>query len=140
MNFLQLISFANIHHGDENLDSIIEIQGLNGAFLRTFIITTMKRETIPSKRCVVKNKLNNHQNQNQNNKTETISKICGDKHCKTIKQDGKIIREYGNATINELDQVYSSSTDNNNQAIIYGNRRLDFFYKTFFLNKIFLFK
>ncbi|CAF3873984.1 unnamed protein product [Rotaria sp. Silwood1] len=101
MNFLQLISFANIHHGDENLDSIIELQGLNGAFPRAFIITTMKRETIPSE-----------------SKTETISKMCGDKHRKIIKQDGKIIREYGNATINELDQVYSSSTDSNDQAII----------------------
>ncbi|CAF3604591.1 unnamed protein product [Rotaria sp. Silwood1] len=104
MNFLQLISFENIHHGDENLDSIKEIQGLNGAFPRTFIITTMKREIIPSE-----------------------SKIYGDKHRKTIKQDGKIIREYGNATINELDQVYSSSNDNNDQAIICGNRRSDFF-------------
>ncbi|CAF3777934.1 unnamed protein product [Rotaria sp. Silwood1] len=123
MNFLQLVSFANIHHGDENLDSIIEIQGLNGAFPRTFIITTMKREIIPSE-----------------SKTETISKIYGDKHCKTIKQNGKIIREYGNATINELDQVYSSSNDNNDPAIICENRRSDFFCQTFFLNKIFLFK
>ncbi|CAF5096976.1 unnamed protein product, partial [Rotaria sp. Silwood1] len=48
MNFLQLISFENIHHGDENLNSIKEIQSLNGAFPRTFIITTMKRETMPS--------------------------------------------------------------------------------------------
>ncbi|CAF3827190.1 unnamed protein product [Rotaria sp. Silwood1] len=104
MNFLQLTSFANIHHGNENLDSIIEIQGLNGAFPSTFIITTRKRETIPSE-----------------------NKIYGDKHRKIIKQDGKIIREYGNATINELDQVYSPSNDNNDQAIICENRRSDFF-------------
>ncbi|CAF3884622.1 unnamed protein product [Rotaria sp. Silwood1] len=90
------------HHGDENLDSTIEKHGLNGAFSRTFIITTTKRET---------------------KSPRTISKICGDKHHKTVKQDGKIIREYGNATTNELDQVDSSSNDNNDQAIICGNRR-----------------
>ncbi|CAF4941776.1 unnamed protein product, partial [Rotaria sp. Silwood1] len=33
------------HYGDENLDSTIEKHDLNEAFSRTFIITTMKRET-----------------------------------------------------------------------------------------------
>ncbi|CAF4971056.1 unnamed protein product [Rotaria sp. Silwood1] len=92
--------FRNNHHDDENLDSTIEKHGLNGAFPRTFIITTMKRET-----------------------KSPQTKIYGDKHDKTVKQDGKIIREYGNATTNELDQVDSSLNDNNDQAIIYGNRR-----------------
>ncbi|CAF5026392.1 unnamed protein product, partial [Rotaria sp. Silwood1] len=47
-----------------------------------------------------------------------MSKICGDKHHTTVKRGGKIIREYGNVTINELDQIDSSSNDNNDQPII----------------------
>ncbi|CAF4591789.1 unnamed protein product [Rotaria sp. Silwood1] len=34
--------WRNNHHGDENLDSPIAKHGLNGVFLRTFIITAMK--------------------------------------------------------------------------------------------------
>ncbi|CAF5128318.1 unnamed protein product, partial [Rotaria sp. Silwood1] len=45
------------HYGDENLDSTIEKHGLNGAFPRTFIITTMKRETTPSGRCVIEKQI-----------------------------------------------------------------------------------
>ncbi|CAF2837542.1 unnamed protein product [Rotaria sp. Silwood2] len=46
-------ALTNNHHGNENLDSTIEKYGLNGAFPRTFTITTMERETIPSERCVI---------------------------------------------------------------------------------------
>ncbi|CAF3804416.1 unnamed protein product, partial [Rotaria sp. Silwood1] len=45
------------HHGDENLDSTTEKHGLNGTFPRTFIITTMKRETTPSRRCVIEKQI-----------------------------------------------------------------------------------
>ncbi|CAF1377509.1 unnamed protein product [Rotaria sp. Silwood1] len=45
------------HYGDENLDSTIEKHGLNGAFPRTVIITTMKRETTPSGRCVIEKQI-----------------------------------------------------------------------------------
>ncbi|CAF3313137.1 unnamed protein product [Rotaria sp. Silwood2] len=49
--------FPNNHHDDENLDSTIEKHGLNGEFPRTFIMTTMKRETIPSERCVIEKQI-----------------------------------------------------------------------------------
>ncbi|CAF4014188.1 unnamed protein product [Rotaria sp. Silwood1] len=45
------------HYGDENLDSTIEKHDLNGAFPRTVIITTMKRETTPSGRCVIEKQI-----------------------------------------------------------------------------------
>ncbi|CAF1502664.1 unnamed protein product [Rotaria sp. Silwood1] len=49
--------FQNNHYGDENLDSTIEKHDLNGAFPRTVIITTMKRETIPTGRCVIEKQI-----------------------------------------------------------------------------------
>ncbi|CAF1264111.1 unnamed protein product [Rotaria sp. Silwood1] len=49
--------FSDNHHGDENLDSTTEKHGLNGTFPRTFIITTMKRETTPSRRCVIEKQI-----------------------------------------------------------------------------------
>lgn len=127
--------FLDNYRGDENLDSTIEQHGLNGAFPRTFssssMITTMKRETTPSGKCIIERKIQQSSNQNENNKTETISKICGDKHHITVKQDGKIIREYGNATIDELNEIDSLSNDNNDQPIIGGKRHSDFFKKLF---------
>ena len=62
------------------------------------MMTTMHRETTPSGRCIIERKVQQSFNQNEKNKTETVTKICGDKHHTTIKQDGNIIREYGNAT------------------------------------------
>ncbi|CAM4904777.1 unnamed protein product [Rotaria socialis] len=126
----------NNHYGDENLDSTIKEHGINGAFSRTVssssMMTTMKRETTPSRRCVIERKSQHSSNQNKNSKTETISKICGDKYHTTIKQDGKIIREYGNSTIDELDQIDSTPNDNNNdQPIVAGKRHSDFFKKLF---------
>ncbi|CAF1006300.1 unnamed protein product [Rotaria sp. Silwood1] len=52
----QLTEIYN-HYGDENLDSTIEKHGLNGAFPRTVVITTMKRETTPSGRCVIEKQI-----------------------------------------------------------------------------------
>ncbi|CAF5007292.1 unnamed protein product, partial [Rotaria sp. Silwood1] len=105
-DFLKFISFVDNHYGDGNLDSTIEKHGLNGAFPGTVIITTMKRETQHHREdALLKNKFNNHQIKMKIYKTETISKICGDKHHTTVKQDGKIIREYGNVTMNELNQI-----------------------------------
>ncbi|CAF4978575.1 unnamed protein product [Rotaria sp. Silwood1] len=49
--------FQNNHHGDENLDSTIEKHDLNKAFPRTFIITTMKRATTLSGRCVIEKQI-----------------------------------------------------------------------------------
>ncbi|CAF5088740.1 unnamed protein product, partial [Rotaria sp. Silwood1] len=49
--------FRNNHHGDENLDSAIEKHGLNGAFPRNFIITTMKRETKSPRTCVIEKQI-----------------------------------------------------------------------------------
>ncbi|CAF1554220.1 unnamed protein product, partial [Rotaria sp. Silwood1] len=46
-------------------------------------------------------------------------------HYTTVKQDCKIIREYGNATIDELDQIDSSSNDNNDQPTIGKKRHSD---------------
>jgi hypothetical protein len=127
-NFLNS-SFLDNHYGDENLDTTIEQHGLNSAFPRTFasssMITTIQRETTPSGQCVIEKKVQQSSNQNENNKTETISKICGDKYHTTIKQDGKIIREYGNSTLNELDQIDSS------QPIISGDKHSNFFKKLF---------
>jgi len=89
------------------------------------MITTIQRETTPSGQCIIEKKVQKSSNQNENNKTETISKICGDKYHTTIKQDGKIIREYGNSTLNELDQIDS------NQPIISGDKHSNFFKKLF---------
>jgi hypothetical protein len=95
------------------------------------MITTMQRETTPSGKCLIEKKVQHSSNQNEKSKTETISKICGDKYHTTIKQDGNIIREYGNSTLDELDQIDSSPNDDNNQPIISGNRHSDFFRKLF---------
>jgi hypothetical protein len=117
------------HYGDENLDSTIEQHGFNGAFPRTFssssMITTIQRETTPSGNCIIEKKVQQSSNENENNKTETISKICGDKYHTTIKQDGKIIREYGNSTLDQLNEIDS------NQPIINGDKYSDFFKKLF---------
>ncbi|CAF3709297.1 unnamed protein product [Rotaria sp. Silwood1] len=51
------VSFVDNHHGDENLDSTIEKHDLNKAFPRTFIITTMKRATTLSGRCVIEKQI-----------------------------------------------------------------------------------
>ncbi|CAF4021119.1 unnamed protein product [Rotaria sp. Silwood1] len=56
-NFHKLVSFVDNHHGDENLDSTIEKHDLNKAFPRTFIITTMKRATTLSGRCVIEKQI-----------------------------------------------------------------------------------
>ncbi|CAF5029397.1 unnamed protein product [Rotaria sp. Silwood1] len=53
----QFLSFVDNHHGDENLDSTIEKHDLNKAFPRTFIITTMKRATTLSGRCVIEKQI-----------------------------------------------------------------------------------
>ncbi len=127
--------FLDDRYGDENLDSTIEKHGLKGAFPSTFssssMITTMQRETTPSGKCLIEKKVQHSSNQNEKSKTETISKICGDKYHTTIKQDGNIIREYGNSTLDELDRIDSSPNDDNNQPIISGNRHSDFFRKLF---------
>jgi len=89
------------------------------------MITTIQRETTSSGNCIIEKKVQQSSNENENNKIETISKICGDKYHTTIKQDGKIIREYGNATLDELDKIDS------NQPIIGGNKHSDFFKRLF---------
>ncbi len=91
----------------------------------------MQRETTPSGKCLIEKKVQHSSNQNEKTQTETISKICGDKYHTTIKQDGNIIREYGNSTLDELDRIDSSPNDDNNQPIISGNRHSDFFRKLF---------
>lgn len=122
------------HSGDENLDSTIEQHGLRGAFPPTFssssTMTTMHRETTPLGRCIIERRVQQSLNQNEKNKTETVTKICGDKHHTTIKQDGKIIREYGNATLDELNQIDSSPSDDN-EPIVGGNKYSDLFKKLF---------
>ncbi|CAF4983958.1 unnamed protein product [Rotaria sp. Silwood1] len=59
--FFSTTEFQNNHQSDENLDSTIEKHDFNGAFPRTFssssIITTMKRETTPSGRCVIEKQI-----------------------------------------------------------------------------------
>jgi len=118
------------HYGDENLDSTIEQHGFNSAFPRTFSssskITTIQRETTPSGQCIIEKRIERSSNQNENNQTETISKICGDKYHTTIKQDGKIIREYGNSTLDELNEI-----DSNQSPIIGGDKHSNFFKKLF---------
>ena len=131
-----MLCFVDERYGDENLDSTIEKHGLNRAVPRTFssssMITTMQRETTPSGRCVIEKKIQHSSNQNENNKTETISKICGDKYHTTIKQDGKIIRQYGNSTMDELDEIDKlPNDDDNGRPIIGGNRHSDFFKRLF---------
>ena len=124
------ILFLDKPSGDENLDSTIEQHGFDSAFPRTFssssMMTTMQRETTPSGNCIIEKKVQHSSNNNTNNKTETISKICGDKYHTTIKQDGKIIREYGNSTLDELNQI-----DESNSPIVGGDKHSDFFKKLF---------
>ncbi len=86
----------------------------------------MQRETTPSGNCIIEKKVQHSSNNNTNNKTETISKICGDKYHTTIKQDGQIIREYGNSTLDELNKI-----DDSNQPILGGDKHSDFFKKLF---------
>ena len=137
--FLPLFTFCfflDDHHGDIDLDSTIEQRGFNGAFPRSFStsskITSMQRQTTPSGKCIIEKKVQQSSNQNENNKTETVTKTCGDKYHTTIKQDGKIIREYGNSTLDELNQIDSSPNDHDNdQPNIGGNRHSDFFKKLF---------
>jgi hypothetical protein len=118
--------------GDENLDSTIERHGFRGAFPSTFsssaMTTSLQRETTPSGRCIIEKKVQHSSNANETSKTETISKICGEKHHTTIKQDGKIVREYGNASLDELDQIDSSPDD---QPTLGGSRHSDFFKRLF---------
>lgn len=122
-------SFLDNHYGDENLDTTIEQHGFNSTFPKTFssssTITTMQRETTPSGKCILEKKVQQSSNENENNKTETITKVCGDKYHTTIKQDGKIIREYGNSTLDELNQIDSDP------PIIGGDKHSDFFKKLF---------
>jgi hypothetical protein len=94
-------------------------------------MTTMQRETTPSGNCVIEKKVQHSSNQNEKIKTETITKICGDKYHTTIKEDGKLIREYGNSTLDQLDEIDSSPNNDDNQPIIDGNRPSDFFRKLF---------
>jgi hypothetical protein len=94
----------------------------------------MQRQTTPSGKCLIEKKVQQSLNENDSNKTETITKTCGDKYHTTIRQDGRVIREYGNSTLDELNQIDSSSNDDNddnNQPIIGGNRHSDFFKKLF---------
>ena len=72
---------------------------LNGAFSPIFssssIMTTIHRETAPSGKCIIEKKVQQSFNQNEKkNKTETITKICGDKHYTIIRGDGNIARKY----------------------------------------------
>lgn len=117
--------------GDEILDSTIEQHGLNRAFPRTFsssstMMTSIQRETTPSGQCIIERKIQQSSNENDQNQTETISKICGDKYHTTIKQDGKIIREYGNSTLDELNEIDSKSP-----SILGGDKHSDFFKRIF---------
>jgi hypothetical protein len=120
-----ILLFLDNYQVDENLDSSIEEHGFRSAFPGTFssssTITTMQRETTPSGKCLIEKKVQHSSNDNETNQTETITKICGDKYHTTIKQDGKIIREYGNSTLDELNQIDS------NQKILTGNKISDFF-------------
>lgn len=111
------------HVGDEILDSTIEQNGLfNRTFSSSSVITSIQRETTPSGQCVIEKKIQ----RNDRNQTETQSKICGDKYHTTIKQDGKIIREYGNSTLEELNQIDSQSS-----PTLGGDKHSDFFKRIF---------
>ncbi|UJR07578.1 hypothetical protein I4U23_011866 [Adineta vaga] len=133
----------NKHYGDENLDSTIEQRGLRGAFPSTFssssTMTSMHRETTLSGKCIIEKKIQQSLNQNEKNKTETVTKICGDKHHTTIKQDGNIVREYGNATLDELNQIDSSPSptndddddDDDDGPMVGGDKYSDLFKKLF---------
>lgn len=126
---LVLLSLLDNRHGDENLDATIEQHGFDDAFSRSFVgssvLTTVQRETTPSGNCIIEKKVQRSSNENVNNQTETISKICGDQYRTTVKQDGKIIREYGNATLEQLDEIDSNS------PVLGGDKHSDFFKKLF---------
>ena len=68
-------------------------------------------------------------NDTNNHQTETISKICGEKYHTTIKQDGHILREYGNATREELDELDADEPPP--PPIVGGNKHSDFWKKLF---------
>ena len=118
-------------HGDENLDTTIEQGGFDSAFPRTFsgssTITSIQRETTPSGNCMIEKKVQRSLNDNASHQTETISKICGEKYHTTIKQDGQILREYGNASPEELDQIDADPQP----PIVGGDKHSDFFKKLF---------
>ncbi|CAF1114444.1 unnamed protein product [Adineta ricciae] len=75
------------------------------------MVFVMHRETTPSGRCIIEKEMQQSLNQNEKSKTETVTKICRDKHHKTIKQGGNIVREYASATLAELNQIDCSPTD-----------------------------
>ena len=62
----------------------------------------------PSGHCFLERQIQQSSTGNERSETQTESKICGEKYHTTVKQDGQILRQYGNATREELDQLDSS--------------------------------
>lgn len=68
----------------------------------------VERQLTPSGKCFLETRI--QQSTDQPDREETISKICGEKYHTTVKINGQISREYGNATREQLDQIDSSSS------------------------------
>ena len=68
-------------------------------------ISLVERQLTPSGKCWIERRI-----EESTEREETISKICGEKYHTTVKINGQISREYGNATREQLDQIDSSSS------------------------------
>lgn len=86
---------------DENLDDDFG----KIAASSSFSINQFERRTTPSGKCFVEKKIDVQQTNGETQRRETINRVCGELHRTTVLVDGKIVREYGNASNEQLDQI-----------------------------------
>ena len=108
--------------------------GLHGSFpsiTSSSVITRIEREMSPSGHCFLERQFQQSSNGNERSDKQTESKICGEKYHTTVKQNGQILRQYGNATLEELDRIDASTTSDNDRATDATSIYSDFFKKLF---------
>lgn len=132
--FFLFVSFDS-NKFDENLDSTISEYGFDQALTKnkysssSSIKTRMERRLTPSGKCLIEKQIEESSDGNETTKKETISKICGENYHTTIKVNGQIQREYGNTSMEELDQIDSSSSSSDAEKFTKGYS--EFFKKLF---------
>ena len=99
---------------DENLDGQISQFGFDRTFpssqSSSSVRTRLERRWTPSGQCLVERQVEETSNGNEQTIKETTTKVCGESHHTTVKVNGQIQREFGNATPEELDRIDSSSS------------------------------
>ncbi|CAF0855535.1 unnamed protein product [Didymodactylos carnosus] len=136
----------NNNSEDENLDSKIEQHGLNSALIdqqdqqqNPFLFSSSASSMSITGRTTPSGCYEERRVKRDSTGVEeiTTTKRCGDKFYGVVSKNGKVIRDYGNSTKEELDQIDMTTTvqddedEDDQPPVLGGDNRQSFFRKLF---------